>query len=52
MTINFVSVSAVSNRVSIDIESGVRSGDKLDMGLVRDYLLNCGFDGVSKNRKE
>jgi hypothetical protein len=39
------------NGVSIDIESGVRTDDKLDMDLVRDYLLNCGFDGVSKNGK-
>ncbi len=39
------------NRVSIDIESGVRSDDKLDIDLVRDYLLNCGFDEVSKNGK-
>lgn len=27
------------NRVSIDIESGVRRDDKLDMNLVRDYLI-------------
>ncbi len=36
------------NRASIDIESGVRTNNILDMNLVRDYLLNCGFDGVSK----
>ncbi len=32
------------NRISIDIESGVRTDDNLDIGLVRDYLLNCRFD--------
>jgi phosphoribosylanthranilate isomerase len=26
---------------SVDVESGVRSDDKLDIGLVRDYLVNC-----------
>jgi len=40
------------NRVNIDIESGVRTDDKLDMDLVRDYLLNCGFNGVNNNGKE
>ena len=39
------------NRVSIDIESGVRINNKLNIDLVRDYLLNCGFDGASKNGK-
>lgn len=29
------------NRTSIDIESGVRIDDRLDEGLVKEYLLNC-----------
>ena len=28
------------NRVSIDIESGVRKDDKLELGLIREYLIN------------
>ena len=27
-------------RISIDIESGVRRDNKLDLSLVRDYLVN------------
>lgn len=29
------------NRVSIDIESGVRTNDNLDLDLVKDYLIRC-----------
>ena len=29
------------NRFSIDVESGVRTEDKLDLGLVRKYLVGC-----------
>lgn len=39
------------NRISIDVESGVRRGDRLDIDLVKDYLLNCGFIIVGKNER-
>lgn len=29
------------DKVSIDVESGVRSNDKLDLNLVKDYLIGC-----------
>jgi phosphoribosylanthranilate isomerase len=29
------------NRVSIDVESGVRRNDKLDLDLIRGYLIEC-----------
>lgn len=32
------------NKFSIDTESGVRTNDKLDLDLVRSYLINCRFN--------